>query len=216
MTEPPSADELAGEGAILALRSELRERAAAQARAQGELADARSQLQATVANQERLSAIHDELQAELEASQGQLLAWITRQIPLMPPKAYRWIGEMEEIASTFGSADLPDGFHLLRVDLPDALLHALEVLIHELALHAADELFESLACRTREEVVLAQALDAAGIVPGQLVEVLLFAAQHLIEHVLEFGSIRAARGAGWRPALSSRSDFGSLLRPGVW
>ena len=70
MTEPPSADELAGEGAILALRSELRERAAAQARAQGELADARSQLQATVANQERLSAIHDELQAELEALGG--------------------------------------------------------------------------------------------------------------------------------------------------
>jgi len=26
-------------------------------------------------------------------------------------KGWRWVGEMEEIASTFGSADLPDGFH---------------------------------------------------------------------------------------------------------
>ena len=26
-------------------------------------------------------------------------------------KGWRWVGEMEEIASTFGSVDLPDGFH---------------------------------------------------------------------------------------------------------
>jgi 3-hydroxyisobutyrate dehydrogenase-like beta-hydroxyacid dehydrogenase len=37
------------------------------------------------------------LHAELEVSQPQLLAWLTRQVPRMYPKAYRWIAEMEEI-----------------------------------------------------------------------------------------------------------------------
>jgi putative dehydrogenase len=39
------------------------------------------------------SALHQ----ELEASQPQLLAWLTRQVPRMYPKAYRWVAEMEEI-----------------------------------------------------------------------------------------------------------------------
>lgn len=41
------------------------------------------------------------LRAELEFSQKQLLAHFERSIPGMPPKAYRWVGEMEEIAKTF-------------------------------------------------------------------------------------------------------------------
>jgi L-threonate 2-dehydrogenase len=32
------------------------------------------------------------LRAELQESQGTLLPWITRQVPGMPPKAYRWVG----------------------------------------------------------------------------------------------------------------------------
>jgi L-threonate 2-dehydrogenase len=43
----------------------------------------------------------DALRAELQASQPNLLQWLERQIPGMPPKAYRWVGEMEEIAATF-------------------------------------------------------------------------------------------------------------------
>jgi 3-hydroxyisobutyrate dehydrogenase-like beta-hydroxyacid dehydrogenase len=39
------------------------------------------------------SALHQ----ELEASQPHLLAWLTRQVPRMYPKAYRWVAEMEEI-----------------------------------------------------------------------------------------------------------------------
>ena len=39
------------------------------------------------------SALHK----ELEASQPHLLAWLTRQVPRMYPKAYRWVAEMEEI-----------------------------------------------------------------------------------------------------------------------
>jgi L-threonate 2-dehydrogenase len=36
--------------------------------------------------------------AELKSSQPQLHAWLTRELPRMYPKAYRWVGEMEEIA----------------------------------------------------------------------------------------------------------------------
>jgi 3-hydroxyisobutyrate dehydrogenase-like beta-hydroxyacid dehydrogenase len=32
-------------------------------------------------------------------------------------KGWRWIGEMEEIASTFSAADLPDGFHKAAADM---------------------------------------------------------------------------------------------------
>jgi len=44
------------------------------------------------------------LQAELAASQPQLLAWFGRYLPRMYDKAYRWAGEMEEIAD-FTAAD---------------------------------------------------------------------------------------------------------------
>jgi 3-hydroxyisobutyrate dehydrogenase-like beta-hydroxyacid dehydrogenase len=46
------------------------------------------------------------LRAELEGSQGTLLTSLGRAIPGMPPKAYRWVGEMEEIAATFADLGL--------------------------------------------------------------------------------------------------------------
>jgi L-threonate 2-dehydrogenase len=39
-----------------------------------------------------------DLKRELTLSQPQLLAWLTRQMPNMYSKAYRWVAEMEEIA----------------------------------------------------------------------------------------------------------------------
>ena len=42
------------------------------------------------------------LQAELARSQPALLAWFKRAIPNMFPKAYRFVGEMEEIADFVG------------------------------------------------------------------------------------------------------------------
>ncbi|MBX6376361.1 MAG: NAD(P)-dependent oxidoreductase [Acetobacteraceae bacterium] len=42
------------------------------------------------------------LYAELSQSQPQLLAWFQRQVPTMYAKAYRWAGEMEEIADFVG------------------------------------------------------------------------------------------------------------------
>jgi 3-hydroxyisobutyrate dehydrogenase-like beta-hydroxyacid dehydrogenase len=44
----------------------------------------------------------DALRRELFESQPQLVAWLTRQVPRMFPKAYRWVAEMEEIATFLG------------------------------------------------------------------------------------------------------------------
>lgn len=49
-----------------ALRAELKERATAEARVRGELADVRAELEARIANQTRLAAMHAELRSELE------------------------------------------------------------------------------------------------------------------------------------------------------
>jgi len=38
------------------------------------------------------------LRRELAESQPQFLAWLSRQVPRMYPKAYRWVAEMDEIA----------------------------------------------------------------------------------------------------------------------
>jgi len=56
----------------------------------------------------RLAGVSDALAAELTASQPQLLQWLTKQLPAFPPKAHRWVAEMEEIADTFASHGLPD------------------------------------------------------------------------------------------------------------
>jgi len=45
----------------------------------------------------------DALFLELKESQPQLLAWFTRQITFMYPKAYRWVAEMEEVSDFAGA-----------------------------------------------------------------------------------------------------------------
>ncbi|MBN1399291.1 MAG: NAD(P)-dependent oxidoreductase [Anaerolineae bacterium] len=60
---------------------------------------------------ERLG-ISDALQAEFRLSQADAYARMARGIPGMTPKAHRWIGEMEEIASTFEHVGLSPHFHL--------------------------------------------------------------------------------------------------------
>jgi 3-hydroxyisobutyrate dehydrogenase-like beta-hydroxyacid dehydrogenase len=54
----------------------------------------------------RRLGVADELRAELASSVPGHLQIAQRSIPQMPPKAYRWVGEMEEIASTFASVGL--------------------------------------------------------------------------------------------------------------
>jgi 3-hydroxyisobutyrate dehydrogenase-like beta-hydroxyacid dehydrogenase len=42
------------------------------------------------------------LSAELQSSQKEMLAWFKRALEAMPPKAYRWVAEMHEIAGFVG------------------------------------------------------------------------------------------------------------------
>lgn len=44
----------------------------------------------------------DALFEELQGSQKQMLAWFERALAAMPPKAYRWVAEMHEIAGFVG------------------------------------------------------------------------------------------------------------------
>lgn len=50
--------------------------------------------------------IGDALTQELQLSQAGLYELMKRQVPGMPPKARRWVGEMEEIAQTFNRIGL--------------------------------------------------------------------------------------------------------------
>jgi 3-hydroxyisobutyrate dehydrogenase-like beta-hydroxyacid dehydrogenase len=44
----------------------------------------------------------DDLLAELQSSQKEMFGWLKRQLTMMPPKAYRWVAEMDEIAGFVG------------------------------------------------------------------------------------------------------------------
>src|SRR5579862_1459496 len=44
----------------------------------------------------------DALFKELQGSQKEMLAWFARALAAMPPKAYRWVAEMHEIAGFVG------------------------------------------------------------------------------------------------------------------
>jgi 3-hydroxyisobutyrate dehydrogenase-like beta-hydroxyacid dehydrogenase len=52
--------------------------------------------------------VYGSLVAELKSSQAPLAEWLEHMLLTSPPKAYRWIAEMEEIADTFESAGWPD------------------------------------------------------------------------------------------------------------
>jgi 3-hydroxyisobutyrate dehydrogenase-like beta-hydroxyacid dehydrogenase len=50
--------------------------------------------------------VEDVLDEELAESQSAIRDWILRNLPSMPPKAYRWVPETEEIANTFAAVGL--------------------------------------------------------------------------------------------------------------
>ena len=54
----------------------------------------------------RRLGVEEVLDEELRGSQAGLREWILKNLPSMPPKAYRWVPETREIAATFGSAGL--------------------------------------------------------------------------------------------------------------
>ncbi|MCL2430052.1 MAG: DUF1932 domain-containing protein, partial [Alphaproteobacteria bacterium] len=49
--------------------------------------------------------VAEELYRELADSQPALLSWLSRQVPRMYSKAYRWVAEMDEIADYIGDQD---------------------------------------------------------------------------------------------------------------
>lgn len=75
----------------------------------------------------RKLGLEDPLTAEFEDSQSTLFGIIQRQIPTMPPKAGRWVGEMEEIAATLESAGLPGDFHQGAARLYDWIYHTMTI-----------------------------------------------------------------------------------------
>lgn len=54
----------------------------------------------------RRLGVADTLDAELAGSQAAIREWILRNLTNMPPKAYRWVPETNEIAATFAQAGL--------------------------------------------------------------------------------------------------------------
>ena len=63
------------------------------------------------------NGVADALRAEWEISQPGLVERSTGTARGTSGKAWRFVGEMEEIAATFAAAGLPDGFHKAAADL---------------------------------------------------------------------------------------------------
>jgi 3-hydroxyisobutyrate dehydrogenase-like beta-hydroxyacid dehydrogenase len=61
--------------------------------------------------------VDDALLAEWERSQPGLADRSQRAAEAAADKGWRWVGEMREIAATFGDAGLPEGFHLAAAEV---------------------------------------------------------------------------------------------------
>jgi len=64
-----------------------------------------------------IEGVEDALLGEWRTSQPQLLKRAEDAASGSAPKAWRFVGEMEEIAATFAGAGLPDGFHLAAAEI---------------------------------------------------------------------------------------------------
>jgi 3-hydroxyisobutyrate dehydrogenase-like beta-hydroxyacid dehydrogenase len=65
----------------------------------------------------RAEGVEETLLAEWELSLPNLPERSERAAASAGAKGWRWVGEMEEIASTFDAAGLPDGFHLAAAEI---------------------------------------------------------------------------------------------------
>jgi 3-hydroxyisobutyrate dehydrogenase-like beta-hydroxyacid dehydrogenase len=65
----------------------------------------------------RLLGLDEHLRKEMESSQPALREWLSKSVLGMPPKAHRWIGEMEEIAATFEQVGLTPRMLLGAADM---------------------------------------------------------------------------------------------------
>lgn len=65
----------------------------------------------------RAMGLDGPLRAEQGGSLSGVLDYVTTALPGMPPKAHRWVGEMEEIARSFEEVGLPPGLMLGAADV---------------------------------------------------------------------------------------------------
>ena len=71
-----------------------------------------STLQVALLTAAESMGLTEELRQELAYSQAAALQSMESTIPRLPPNAHRWVGEMEEIASTFAQVGVTSHFHL--------------------------------------------------------------------------------------------------------
>jgi prepilin-type processing-associated H-X9-DG protein len=67
--------------------------------------------------------VREALARQLSRYDSELVANITEQMQGVTAKAWRFAGEMEEIAATFTEIGQPDGFHLAAADIYQRLAH---------------------------------------------------------------------------------------------
>jgi 3-hydroxyisobutyrate dehydrogenase-like beta-hydroxyacid dehydrogenase len=67
----------------------------------------------------RAMGLEETLRAEQRESAPALIGWIEKSLPSMPPKAYRWVPEMQEIAACFGDLGLTPGIFNGAAELYD-------------------------------------------------------------------------------------------------
>ena len=73
-------------------------------------------LSAILATAESLNVL-DELYQKWELDEPGFSEQVNRRVARVTAKAWRFEGEMKEIASTFGAAGLPEGFHLAAAEI---------------------------------------------------------------------------------------------------
>ena len=98
----------------------------------------------------RRLGVESMLDEELRGSQPAMRDWILRNLPSMPPKAYRWVPETREIAATFEAAGLT----------PLMLRGATQMYEAIAATPAGRESPEEARTRGRKGVEVVAALDA--------------------------------------------------------
>ncbi len=65
----------------------------------------------------RAMGLEDTLRAEQRETIPEVFGWVEKSLPIMPPKAYRWVPEMEEIAACFADLGLTPGIFNGAADL---------------------------------------------------------------------------------------------------
>ncbi len=103
---------LDGKGIVVKSLGEIIGRASGIKMCYAALTKGTSTLQVALLTAAESMGLTEELRQELAYSQTAALQSMESTIPRLPPNAHRWVGEMEEIASTFAKVGVTSHFHL--------------------------------------------------------------------------------------------------------